>query len=343
MPIAPQQERAPAAKPGDAPQGAPQQSFRERKAAELAAEREPEPRERQPESRQTRQERTPSGPTGSTDNLDEDSQEVEGDEEYEGEEGELFDDPDDGAPDDDSDLDDPEETHDWRKRYEDQQAELTRLYQERDGISQEHAEAMGETLRLKFDLEDRFEEAVGRAEYMANVMSGNAQQYRNINWSQVPAEQLPQVQAQAQQALAMEQQAKAAWEEIKRRADETKDHVKKREAEIAKIRLKRTIPNWGNETYQQLRQFAVSQGMDARRFNDETDPVVIEALNALMVLRTAGNKVQSKSKRKAQAPRGKTGRKPRDSRGRFQQIVPNQKGSFAEKARARLEAERRGR
>jgi len=343
MPIAPPQGQGPAAVSGEAPQ----QSFRERKAAELAAEsgtrREQEGRPPTDRENPTRRERTPSQPAGSTEDFEEDGQDLEADDEYEGDDqGDLFEDPDDGTPSDD-DEEGYEESGNWQKRYQDLQAEYTRMAQERGEITEEHSQAMGETLRLRFDLEDRLNEAAGRAEYMANVMSGNANQYRNINWSQVPAEQLPQLQAQAQQALAMEQQAKAAWEQIQGQREETMAHVKQREAAIAKIRLRRTIPNWGNETYAKLREFAVNQGMPVKQFNDTTDPVVIEALHALMTLRTAGKNVQTKFKRKAQAPRGKTGRVSRDARGRFAEVVPNQRGTFAEKARQRLERESRGR
>lgn len=358
MPIAPPATGTTSAQPAVSGR----EAFREMKREQLAAERGQDTasdRGDVPEDRKTRQpaprdrgyredQRTPSQPAGSTEDLDQDRQQDQADDEYEGEDGELFDDPEDGAPDEDSELDDPEENHDWRKRYSDLRAEHTRLTQERGEIASEHAEAMGETLRLKFELEDRFEEAVGRAEYFASVMSGNASQYRNINWAQVPAEQLPQLQAQAQQALAMEQQAVAAWNEVKRRKDETLTHVKQREAAIAKVRLKRTIPNWGNETYAQLRQHAVESGMDVKEFNSITNPVLIEALHAQMVMRGAGNTVQKFDKRKAKPPRGRGGsdaRQPRDVKGRYDRmtVTPNQRGSFAAKAAERLRLERQGR
>jgi len=55
---------------------------------------------------------------------------------------------------------------------------------------------------------------------------------------------------------------------------------------------------------------------------------------------------QAVEDRKAKAPRGKVARKQtRDARGQYKraQVVPNQPGSFAAKARHRLVAERQGR
>lgn len=342
MPIAP-----PGPQTSGAPSAAvPQQSFRERAIARLGQESAPE--RPQPTERQnpTPEARTPSRDVGSAQDLEQDPQGFQADDEYEEEgQGGLYEDPE-GTPSDDTLEASPQEGGEWEKRYKDLQAEYTQLAQERGEIASEHAEAMGETLRLKFDLEDRFEEAVGRAEYFANVMSGHANQFRNINWTQVPPDQVANLQQRAQQALAMEQQATAAWDEVKKRKDETLTHVKQREAEIAKVRLKRTIPNWGNETYAQLRQHAAQRGMDVKEFNGITNPVIIEALYAQMVLGNAGNKVLTKNKRKAQVPGGRQPQQqPRDSRGKFEraQVVPNQRGSFAEKTRHRLALERQGR
>lgn len=339
MPVAP----APA---GGNPVAAPEQSFRERKASQLGAERQRDESEREPTERpDPPQQRTPPESVESAQDLYEDPQGVQADDEYEDDDqGMLEGDPDEGTP-PEGELEDGEEKHDWEKRYKDLQAQMTQLTQERGEITQEHTEVMGEALRLKFDLEDRFEEAVGRAEYMANVMGGQAQQYRNINWSQVPAEQLANLQQQAQQAFMIEQQANAAWDEVKRQKSEALQTVKSREAAIAKIRLKRTI-GLNNEVYGELREFAGQSGMAPEAFNQITDPVIMEWAADAMKFRNAGNKVRVKDKRKAQVPRGRNAKQaPRDARGKFAKtdLVPNQRGSFADKHKHRLAMERQGR
>lgn len=342
MPIAP---------PNAAPQApatpvAPQPSFRERKAAQLSGERDAVTAEAPPVERAdpTLEERTLHQETESTEDLDQDIPQGQADDEYEDDDdGELSEDPEgtlDASPEDDT-----EGSHDWEKRYTDLRSEYDRVTGSREEMTSEHAEAMGETLRLKFDLEDRLGEATGRAEWLMNVASGNANQFRNINWSQVPPEQLPQVQAQAQQALAQEQQAQAAWNQIKGESDKAKAEFKQREAAIAKTRLKRSI-GLNNEVYGQLREHAVSSGMALQEFNEITNPVIIEALHAQMTMRNAGNTVQTKNKRKAKVPRGRGAKvTPRDSRGKFarSEVEPNQRGSFADKHKHRLAMERSGR
>jgi hypothetical protein len=333
-----------AAEAGAVPQQ--QQSFTERKAAQLREEREargevePQPIPQQDPAG------TPSEAMGSTEDVEQD--EAQG----------LYADDVTDAPEDDESVDpegtptddDPEETGegtDWEKRYKDLQRETQAVRESRGEMEKEHAESMGEHLKLRFEMEDKLTEAVSRAELMRNVMSGNAQQFRNINWSQVPPERIQEVQAQAQQALQMEQQADAAYQQMQEQVNETRNVVKQREAEIAKVRLKRTIPGWSNEVYSELRQSAVESGMPATEFNEITSPVIIEALYAAMQNRRAGSTVQKvRTNRKAAAPRGKAARRaPRDERGRYAaaKVEPNVRGSFADKHRHRLAMERNGR
>ena len=325
-----------------APQAPQGQSFRERKASQLSGEREATPPELQPVFKQEPAQGTPRKETELAEQEVSDDDLVE-DGEYEDEdEGRLAEDPE-GIPDVAAADDSDEEGHDWQKRYKDLQAEYSRVTENRTEMEQEQAEAMGENLRLKFDLEDRLNEAVGRAEYMANVMSGNASQYKNINWAQVPPEQLPQVQAQAQQALQMEQQSQAAWAQVKQQTDEARQTLRGREAAIARTRLKRSI-GLDNELYGKLHEHAVTRGMSSEEFKDITNPVVIEALHAQMQMMQAGNTVKANTQRNAKAPRGGRAvkRTPRNARGQFEktQTVPNQRGSFADKHRHRLAMER---
>ena len=323
-----------------------EQSFTQRKAAQLRQEREAMGEvEPQPVTPQDPAPGTPSDSMGSTEDVElDESQGLYADDEAE----ELEDDPSadpEGTPADQDPEADSEGT-DWEKRYKDLQSETQVIREGRGEMEQEHAESMGEHLKLRFEMEDKLTEAVQRAELMRNVMSGNAQQFKNINWSQVPAEQIQQVQAQAQQALQMEQQAEAAYAQMQDQVTETRNVVKQREAEIAKVRLRRSIPGWSNEVYSELRQSAVESGMPAAEFNDITNPVIIEALYAAMQNRKAGSTVQKRTNRKAATPRGKAARRaPRDERGKFARatVEPNVRGSFADKHRHRLAMERNGR
>jgi len=326
----------------------PQQSFTERKAAQLRDERDARGEvEPQPVTPQDPATGTPSDGIGSTEDMElDDSQGL-----YADDETGQFDEDDpsvdpEGTP-TDQDLEATEGHIDWEKRYKDLQSETQVTREGRGEMEQEHAESMGQHLKLRFEMEDKLTEAVQRAEFLKNTMSGNAQQFRNIDWSRVPPEKVQEVQAQAQQALYLEQQADHAYSQVQGQVNETRSVVKQREAEIAKVRLKRSIPGWSNEVYSQLRQSAAESGMPAEEFNDITSPVMIEALYAAMQFKTTGSSVQNvRTNRKAATPRGKAARRaPRDERGKFARatVEPNQRGSFADKHKHRLAMERNGR
>lgn len=334
---------------GGAP--APRQSFSERKTAQLREERVTRDAAESdtPIAPEALQQETPPAVDGISEDVGQDlSQGLYADEEtdqddLEGSEEALADGE---IPDSEAQAQEGDGT-DWEKRYSDLRSETQSIIESRGDMDQEQAAAMAQHLELRFEMEDRLNEAVLRAEYMANTMSGNAQQYQNINWAQVPPDKVQEVQAQAQQAFVLQQQSQQAYEQIKGQKDQQLEQVKQREAAIAKVRLKRTIPNWGNEVYAELREFSAGRGMSAAEFSDITNPVVIEALHAYKQMSDGPSTVQGlQTKRKAQTPRGKAVRRQaRDDRGKFasKQVEPNQRGSFADRHKHRLAAERKGR
>ena len=315
-------------------------SFVERKAAQLSEER-TQRGEVEPVIPTDPEPRTPEAEQESVDPDQDDPNTVEASDEQ----GELGEYPSDDLGDEtpeDQDAEEPEIRADWETRYKDLQAEFSRSTANRGEMEQEHARSMQDHLSLRFDLEDRIGEADQRLQFSKSVMDGNASQFQNIDWSRVPPDKIQEVQAQAQNAFMMKQQADNAYSQFEEYKNETLDQVKQREAAIAKVRLKRSIPGWSNEIYASLREFATDQGMSQRSFNEITDPVIIEALYTASQTRKTGS-IQKVVKRKGQAPRHKAARRtPRDERGKFAKatVEPNQRGSFADKHRHRLAMER---
>lgn len=324
-------------------EGAASPSFVERKAAQLRQERADEPEQRAaPENRPPALEPESEDVTG---DIPEEDGYADSDDEQDDQAGSAAALEDEQPEAEDLDAGDSGNV-DWEKRYADLRSETDSILSTREDMAKEHAQSMTEHARLRYELEDTIKDAVQRADFLKKTMGGNADQYRNINWAQVPPDKVQEVQQQAQQAFALEQQAANAYEQYMTYATDALENNRRREAEIAKIRLKRTVPNWGNEVYGQIREFAVSQGMDEKAFNEITDPVLIEWAYNAMQAKQAGSKVQTTTRRKAQPPRGRNARRqPRDERGQFasKQTIPNQKGSFAEKHAHRLRAERTGR
>lgn len=253
----------------------------------------------------------------------------------------------DELPADDDQARDESEGIDWKKRHDDLRTHTQELMANRDNELQEHAEAMAEVSRKRFELEDSLTEAIDLAGFMKQSMTGNAESYRNIDWSRIPADKVQEVQQAQQQALAMEQRANAQFEEVQKRVNEARSVQRQREAEIALHRLRRTIPNWEKDgVYGQLREFATSQGMPVEDFNQIANPVVLEWAFSAMQGKKAGSKVTKSVARQAKPPTGRNAqRQTRNEAGQFakKQVTPNQRGSFADKHQHRIMAEKQGR
>lgn len=324
-------------------------SFTERKRAELSAER--DTREAGTRQVDDPSQRAPIEPAESADEQEDVSSEslLADDEDLEIEEVEASD-SEDGAPEGEETDEAEEDTTDWKKRYDDLELKFRETTENRTQIEKDLADQEAETLKVRFELEDRLEEVGQRAAFWLQTMTGNAQQYRNINWGAVAPDQIQKLQAEAQQALMLEQQAQQAYDATAKQISEQKETLKQREAEVAKMRLRRTIPDWGNEKYNALRDYASQRGLDPQIFSDITSAPLIEMINDSMSMRTAGESVEKTvSRRKAKPGKRHVKRQPRDARGKFQkaqqdfQNNPGQRGRFSEMKLQQLQMERKGR
>ena len=245
-------------------------------------------------------------------------------------------------------TDDVDSDVDWQKRYKDLQSEFTRLTQTREEFETEMAHGLTDVKRREYELQDKLTEAHTHAEILMNAMRGQANQYRQLNWQQVPADQLPQMKAAADAAFAQEAQVNQALEHLQSQREQQYKVSMEREAELARTRLSKTIPGWSNELYSEIGQYAQSRGLDPQLFSTITNPAVMEMFHDSMQYRSAGSKAKTVNKRKASKPQAQN--KPgqvRDVRGRvanakanFEQN-PNQRGSFAAMKEAQLRMEKR--
>lgn len=238
--------------------------------------------------------------------------------------------------------------HDWEQRYKDLQSEYTKLTQNREEFESEMAQQLTEVKRREFELDDVLQESRQHAELLVNAMKGQANQYRTMNWSAIPADQLPQYKQAAEQAFAQEQQVTQALDAIKGRQQEAFKQQVEREAALSLTRLRKTIPGWNNEVYGNLREYSQKRGLDPQLFDAITNPAVIEMIHDSYAYRSANSKAKTVSKRKSQ--KISTANSPgrvRDARGKFasaQQAfneTPNQRGAFAKMKQAQLAMEKK--
>ena len=255
------------------------------------------------------------------------------------------------ASDDDEDTDDdvPMDVkyQQLEKRYKDLQRQFTKDRMQREEYESQLSNSMVGVTKTQHELEDSLQGAKQMAELVQGQWAGNANQFRNIDWSQIPAEKVQQVQAAAQNAFQQEQIANQRLHVINKQQNQAFQQKMTRQAELASRALQVKIPEWGSETYSAIRGHAESMGLSPEMFNMVTEPSVIEMFYHSMMYRGAGKKAKTVAKRKSQKPASANqARQERNARGQFMNAKkafednPNQKGSFAAMKAAQLAAER---
>ena len=250
-----------------------------------------------------------------------------------------------------ADDDDEDSTEDYRAKYTELEKEYRRVTENRKKREQEHAEAMSNFVRSKHEFEDTITEAKRGAEYYANLANQQVAQFQNINWSQVPPDQVQNLQMQAAQAQQFAHQRMQEFESLKQWEQERRDQLRSREAEMAVARLRASIPEWSNEHYQALGEVAREAGFSPEEYGEITDPRIIELLHYRWKTEQAVKGVKKTVKqRKAKPPQNRSGKlPPRNVKGQFRQAEkdfrenPNRRGAFAKLKAAQLQMERRGR
>lgn len=245
-----------------------------------------------------------------------------------------------------------EEVTEWEKRYKDAQSELTKYQQAKEQDALEHSNALAEVMQARYALDDRIKQQEQQGQFLVQMMSGNAEQYRNINWSQVPPDQLPQLQQAAQNAFMQEQSVKNAFAQQQEQAKQVQEEALRREATIARQRLTRTIPDFDN-TYPEMAKYAKSRGVDINRFNEIVDPALMEMIYDSMQMRTSSQTVEVEKPKQARPPKSRLApSQPRGLDGKYKKAEeayrkttdPRQRAvSWEDKTKLRLAQEKKGR
>lgn len=265
------------------------------------------------------------------------------------EEDEFIEDGDDIDPEEEIDDEVPMDVKYQRleKQYKDLQRQFTKDRMQREEYESQLSNSMVSVTKTQHELEDSLQGAKQMAELLQGQWAGNANQFRNIDWSQVPPDKVQQVQAAAQNAFQQEQIANQRLHAINEQQTQAFQQKMTRQAELASRALQVKIPEWGSETYSAIRGHAESMGLSPEMFNMVTEPSVIEMFYHSMLYKGAGKKAKTVAKRKSQKPASANqARQGRNAKGQFMNAKknfeesPNTRGAFAQMKAAQLAAER---
>lgn len=255
----------------------------------------------------------------------------------------------DGDPVDGEESEVSPEYMELEEKYKSLEAEFSRVTANRKEIEASLDTAKAQTVQIRHELEDRFTEAESFADYFAGMATQQLQQLQQVNPATLTQEQYGQYQQALQQAQLQAQQYHQVSQAIKRQFEEAKEATTRREAEIARERLKTRIPDWSSDKYKALGEVATEYGYTPNEFFSSTDYRLVLLLNEVQKGRDAAKVVTERSKKtKANPPKNRATRAPdRNERGQFtnaqkafQESTPGTKGSFAAMKAAQLRAER---
>jgi hypothetical protein len=255
---------------------------------------------------------------------------------------------DDEGADDDVDVD-------WRKRFEDAQAELKRQTANRREIEEGFRTRTEALAKAAHEIEDRMQGVEQASQFYASIAENGVKQFDSINWQELQSrpEEYQAMRARFQSAMQYRDQMASALGAVQKTHEEQREQLMQRQAEVSRDILKSTIPDWGNELYATLRDHAVNElNYTADEVNDITDWRFMKMLHRDYERAKAKDTV-TRVKRKKQASPDGTRNKPqprhRNARGQFQTARqhafenPGDKGSFREAMARKLQAEREGR
>jgi hypothetical protein len=265
------------------------------------------------------------------------------------EEIESIEDGDDIEPEEETDDEVPMDVKYQRleKQYKDLQRQFTKDRMQREEYESQLSDNMVAVTKTQHELEDSLTGARQMADLLQQEAAGNANQFRNIDWSQVPPDKVQQVQQLAQNAMHKEQIANQRLAQIHEQQTLAFQQKMTRQAELASRALQVKIPEWGSETYSSIRGHAESMGLSSEMFNMITEPSVIEMFYHSMLYKSAGKKAKTVAKHKSQKPASANqARQGRNAKGQFMNAKknfeesPNTRGAFAQMKAAQLAAER---
>lgn len=151
----------------------------------------------------------------------------------------------------------------------------------------------------------------------------------------------------AEDFAALRKEAQAASEDVKflqEEADKYYGAIKAQQAEAQKKAaseaiavLKDNIPDWSNETYNNIRQYAIAQGLPEEQVNNYVDPTVIQILNKARLFDQGKRVATVKKKAATQKKVLRSKKSPPDAQVRRNANIEKQRQNLRDNRGADLE------
>jgi hypothetical protein len=238
---------------------------------------------------------------------------------------ELQENPEDTNSDDLAESNDYDEADvDWRTRSNEFEEKANNATAMRESMQSDYTQKT----QLLAEQRRRLEQDISVNEGVLQTYVDNAGTYAakwdNVNWAQLQNQLDPAAYQQRvgeyRQAVSLRDRALSQHQEFVNTAKDTMSRQKDNEAEVSRDILKASIPNWGNDLYAKIGEFAAEKlGFSAEQFSEITDHRIISLIYKDYASRDPQSAVQNISK-KSQRTNQTRNAPRRDDRGRFNNL-----------------------
>ena len=228
------------------------------------------------------------------------------------------------ASDDSAEPVEEEADVDWRTRsneFEEKANTATAMHESMQKDYTQKTQLLAEQRRR---LEQDISVNEGVLQTYVNNAGTHAAKWDSVNWAQLQNQLDPAVYQQRvneyRQAVNLRDRALTQHQEFVSTAKETMSRLKDDEAEVSRDILRATIPQWGNDLYAKIGEFAAEKlGFTAEQFSEITDHRVINLIYKDYASRDPAGAVQKISK-KSQRTNQTRNAPRRDDKGRFNNL-----------------------
>ena len=225
----------------------------------------------------------------------------------------------------DTNSDEPEEADiDWRSRSNEFEEKANTATAMRESMQSDYTQKTQLLAEQRRRLEQDIAVNEGVLQTYVNNAGTYAAKYDNVNWAQLQNQLDPAAYQQRvgeyRQAVSLRDRALSQHQDYVNMAKDTMSRQKDNEAEVSRDILKASIPNWGNDLYAKIGEFATEKlGFNAEQFSEITDHRIISLIYKDYASRDPQSAVQNISK-KSQRTNQTRNAPRRDDKGRFNNL-----------------------
>ena len=246
-------------------------SFRQRKMAELAAER------------QAADGGQPDTPDQHVDDTDAVDTRQPDDADYEGsDEEQPEDDADAGALEDTDDVEPDDNGGPWTAEVEEWREKAQQAEDARASMQKDYSRKTAAVAEQRRALEEAMGQVEQAAQYHAHLAGQELQRFEGVDWNQLAAEpqQYQQAKAAYQQAVQMKQARDQELAQILENNRQQQAAARRRQAQVSQDILRHTVPGWNKDKYVELREFASEFDYTPEEFDANVDARMVRLLDA---------------------------------------------------------------